>query len=202
LASLGRALKNRRLFVWLSAAALCTLLDDVLAVLMATWTSARFTPALAAPMLLAFSLGGAMGAGMLERVLARRTENTVLLVSSAACLVAVGVWVRTTTSGFALVGCFVVGIFALPLHPLAKSAAFGVLPSRPGLVNGASQAFVVIDLVAPALLAWIAERWGPTIAIECLAVAPAALLTLALARYLSLSRRRRDATRAPVLRRW
>jgi hypothetical protein len=178
LTALRGALGNRRLFAWLAGAAVCTLLDEVLAVLAAVWASTKFSIAATAPMLIAFSLGAALGAAILERALARVSRSTALVVASSACLAAMGAWLSAATLPVALVCSGLVGMTAQALHPLAKAEAFAVLPSRPGLVNGASQAFIVLDLLAPALLAWVAERYGAGVALSLLSFAPLMLLSM------------------------
>ncbi len=180
LAALRGALSNRPLFAWLLGAALCTLLDELLAVLAAIWVSEKFSLAMAAPTLIAFSLGGVAGSALLERALARWSRSAALIVSSSACAIAMAAWLSAKTRALAIACCFVVGLTAAPLHPLAKAEAFATHPSRPGLVNGAAQAFVAIDLVAPVLLAWVAERFGVRLALASLAIQPIALLVMAI----------------------
>lgn len=179
-ASLRAALAHRRLLAWLLGAALCTLLDELLAVFAALWVSARFSPALAAPALVAFAAGGAAGAALLERALARWSPRALLAGASALCAAAYAAWLAAPSWPLALALFVVVGAAAAPLHPLAKAAAFAALPSRPGLVNGAGQAFLVVDLVAPVALAYVGERAGLRAALALLALQPLALLALAL----------------------
>jgi sugar phosphate permease len=192
LAALRGALSNRPLFVWLLGAALCTLLDEVLAVLAAIWVSEKFSHAMAAPTLIAFSLGGVVGAALVERALARWSRSAALIVSSSACAIAMAAWLSAETRPLAIACCFLVGTTAAPLHPLAKAEAFATHPSRPGLVNGAAQAFVAIDLVAPILLAWVAERFGVRLALASLAAQPLALLVMGI-----VARKRRRSRNPP-----
>jgi sugar phosphate permease len=180
LAALRSALSHRPLFAWLLGAALCTLLDELLAVLAAIWVSEKFSEAMVAPTLIAFSLGGVAGAALLERALARWSRSAALMVSSSACVLAMAAWLSAETRPLAIACCFVVGATTAPLHPLAKAEAFATHPSRPGLVNGAAQVFVAIDLVAPVLLAWVAERLGVRLALASLTIQPIALLVMAI----------------------
>lgn len=176
--SLRHALGHRTLVAWLAGAALCTLLDELLAVLSSVWISERFSPSLAAPTLIAFSVGSTVGSLWLERLLARHSPLRLLAASSVACAASLIAWLWAPTWPFALAGAFAVGLTAGPLHPLAKARAFAAMPTRPGLVNGASQAFIVLDLVAPALLAFTAERWGLRTALGLLALQPVGLAIL------------------------
>jgi MFS family permease len=180
LAALRAALGHRRLIAWLAAAALCTLLDEMLAVLAAIFVTERFSTAMAAPTLIAFSFGSVVGAIILDRALARTSRNRALTIASAVCAAAMAGWLTAPSAALSLAWAFVVGVSAGPLHPLAKAEAFACLPSRPGLVNGASQAFVAIDLLAPVILAWIAERFGARVALASMALQPLSLLAMAM----------------------
>lgn len=186
LASLREALANRRLAAWLFGAALCTLLDEMLAVLVSLWVAERFSPELAAPALIAFSSGCVLGGIALDRGLLHVSKRTAVVVSSIGCVIAIAGWLTASSWPAVLAWGSVVGLCAGPLHPLAKAEAFAVMPTRPGLVNGAAQAFVVIDILAPVVLAAIAERWGARFAIGTLVLQPLGLLVIA------LGARRRD----------
>lgn len=178
--SLRAALSHRRLAVWLLGAALCTLLDELLAVFAALWTSARFSPSLAAPMLIAFSAGMTLGSALLERALARHRPLRLLAGSAALCAVAYVAWLLAPSGPLSVALFVVVGAATAPLHALAKAEAFAALPDRPGLVNGASNAFALVDVVAPALLGLVAERLGLRAALALLVAQPLAMLALAL----------------------
>ncbi|MBX3226769.1 MAG: MFS transporter [Labilithrix sp.] len=181
LVSLREALVHRPLAAWLFGAALCTLLDEMLAVLVALWVTERFAVAVAAPALVAFSLGCVAGGLLLERALLRTSTRTAVVVSSIGCVIAMGGWLAAASAAAVIAWGFVVGVCAGPLHPLAKAEAFATMPARPGLVNGAAQAFVAIDVLAPVVLAAIASRWGARVAIASLALQPVGLLAIALA---------------------
>lgn len=178
--SLRAALENRVLAAWLFGAAMCTLLDESLAVLVSLWTSG-FGPHAAASALVAFSLGSVVGAAVLERALERVPTRRAVLLASIACIIALGAWVMATSITQVLVLGFLVGAAAGPLHPLAKAAAFATMPDRPGLVNGAAQAFVVVDILAPLALAWLATAIGPRATLATMALQPLALVVIALA---------------------
>lgn len=179
-ASLRAALSHRTLPLWLLGAALCTLLDELLAVFAALWSSARFSPALAAPMLVGFSVGATLGSALLERALAKRPPLPLLAASSTACALAYLAWLAAPSWPVALALYVVVGVTAAPLHALAQAQAFAAMPDRPGLVNGAAQAFAVVDLAAPVVLGFAAERFGLRCALALLLTQPVAMLTLAL----------------------
>ncbi len=178
--SLRAALSHRVLAAWLLGAALCTLLDELLAVFSALWVSARFSPAVAAPMLIAFSVGMTVGSALLERALSHRRPAPLLAASSALCALAYVAWLLAPSWTWAVALFFVVGVAAAPLHTLAKAEAFAALPDRPGLVNGAAQAFAVVDLAAPVAMGFVAERFGLRAALATLVTQPVAMLTLAL----------------------
>ena len=86
------------LTAWLLGAAMCTLLDEALAVLVTLWTAARPGPGVAAPALIAFSLGSVVGAAIVQRALLRVTARTAVLVSASVCVVALGGWLTSPSS--------------------------------------------------------------------------------------------------------
>lgn len=187
---LSQGLRQGRLWAWLLGAAFCALLDEIAAAL----TSLRLrvdlgaSEAVAAACLAAFSSGSVVGAIATERYVDRVPARTILLGSSLACAALLGLVLLAPSP--ALVTCALVplGASVAPHYALAKARAYAAVPDRPGLVNAAAQAFVVLDLGAPLALGLVADRWGLRAALACLLAQPVAIFVVTLL----LERRRED----------
>jgi MFS family permease len=179
--AIARAIRLPRLWAWLLAAASCTLLDE-LVIALATLRlehDRAATASLATAVATMFSAGAVLGAAVTGRVLRRLSPRSVLLSSSALCVLGLAAMVATKSvvaSSFAL---FVVGAACAPHHPLALARAYTELPEHPGTVQAMGQLFVVVDVAAPLLLGVVADRFGLQSALGCLVLQPAIIATCA-----------------------
>lgn len=182
--ALRRAARVPRLWAWLFAAASCTLLDELVIALAALRLHRErlASAALASGAAVAFTLGSILGTALADRAVARAGRRVVLLVSAAVTLAALGIVVAPTSTSFvaSIVALFVVGCACAPHHPLALARAYDALPGRPGVVQAWAQLFVAIEVVAPLALGCIADRWGLSAALACLAIQPLVIAACAL----------------------
>jgi MFS family permease len=174
--------RRLRLWAWLFAAAMCTLLDELVVALAALRLQREegLTVALAAAATAAFSAGAVLGGWLTDRAVARLGSRRVLLGSAALCALAVGALLGSRAILPACVALFAVGVTCAPHHPLALARAYDEMPGDPGAVQAAAQLFVVIDVAAPLALGFAADRLGLRFALGCLAVQPAVVALLAL----------------------
>ncbi|MCU0687497.1 MAG: MFS transporter [Polyangiaceae bacterium] len=186
---LSQGLRRGRLWAWLLGAAFCGLLDEIAAAL----TSLRLrvdlgaSEALAAACLAAFSSGSVIGAIATERYVDRVSARSILLGSALICTALLGLVLLAPSPALVTVALVPLGASVAPHYALAKARAYAAVPDRPGLVNAAAQAFVVLDLGAPLALGLVADRWGLRAALACLLAQPVAIFVLTL-----LLERRRD----------
>jgi len=174
--------RNPRLWLWLAAASLCTLLDELAAALAALHLRADLgsTEAAAAASLTVFSLGALAGAALTDALVARFSWRTLLGISGVAAALAIGGFLVSSSAITATIALGVLGAAVAPHYPLTKARAYEAAPGRPGLVNALAQVFVVVDVGAPLLLGWIADARGLSVAFACLLLQPVALAALAL----------------------
>jgi MFS family permease len=189
--ALSRALTNPRLWAWLSAAAMCTLLDEIVVALatLRLQRNAGITESLAAASAIAFSSGAVAGATVADRAVERFGGRSVLLASGAACLAAIAIVVPSHALLPTCAALFVLGAACAPHHALAMASAYAEMPGNPGTVQALAQLFVAVDIGAPLALGAIADRYGLDAALSCLALQPAVLVACAF----GLSRRRDGA---------
>jgi len=184
-AAISRGARLPRLWLWLFAAASCTLLDELVLALAALRMEhdqgAR--AAVATCSAVAFSAGALTGGGLTDRAVAASSRATVLVVSSIFCALAVALLVASGSVAATFAALFLLGVTCAPHHPLAFASAYRELPRNPGTVQAMAQLFVVIDVVAPLALGTVADRVGLRAAMACLLLQPAVvLLAVAVAR--------------------
>lgn len=172
-------LGQRRLLLWLTGAALCTLMDEVLAVFVgirirdAGKSVEQVTLAL-----LAFTAGGVLGLAALEPVTARYSSDRLLPLSCFGCLAAWLGWLvcdSTLAQVPLLLAC---GVCVAWHYPIAQAQAYRALPGRSMLVAAGAQAFSVFELLLPLGLGFANDTWGVKVALALLAVQPVGLIVV------------------------
>jgi MFS family permease len=173
-AALARAVRRPRLWIWLFAAASCTLLDELvvaLAALRMKYEQGASEP-WAAAMAATFAAGGILGAALADRIVVRLGARAVLLVSSLLCACALAAASGPRSAIACCMALFVVGVTCAPHHALAQARAYEEMPGNPGTVQAVAQLFVVFDVVAPLAVGFVADRFGLRAALACLALQP------------------------------
>ncbi len=171
---------NRRLFAWLLAATLCSLLDEPLAAFAALWMQQRFGSALAASAgVTAFTVGGFGGLLILHRLLASSSPRTLLLLASFGAAAALVGWLSARSLLSASLCLGVLGAFAAAHYPLAAAAAYRALPDDSTAVAALNQLFGPLDLAIPLALGLLADHCGLQVAVAGLLLQPLALLLIA-----------------------
>jgi hypothetical protein len=129
-------------------------------------------------------IGGMIGLIALERLLARRPESQHLgirllpwlalltLAGVAALLLAQDLWLAALALG-------AIGFGATGWYPVAKAAAYGRLPGRPGMLLAITGLLTPLELVLPAVVGGLADRFGLVVALGFLGVAPLGVLLFA-----------------------
>jgi MFS family permease len=169
--TLKAALSTRPLVAWSAAAALTSLLDEVL-IAFAVVQLQHASPVARATAVGAWTIGILAGLFLLERFIERLDSRRVLLASCAGAAASLCVLAITPDVPVAIGALFALGTSTSTLHPLASARAYASLPGRPALVNAVAAAFAPFDLLAPLALAALAVWLGPPAALLALLVAP------------------------------
>ncbi|HEY7343605.1 MAG TPA: hypothetical protein VH591_22240 [Ktedonobacterales bacterium] len=129
-------------------------------------------------------IGGMVGLLALERLLARNPAQQAIgvrllpwlalmtLVGIVALLLAQALWL-------AAVALFVIGLGATGWYPVARAATYDRLPGRAGLARAITGLVMPIELILPALVGLLAERFSLVVALGFLGLAPIGVLLLA-----------------------
>jgi sugar phosphate permease len=180
--ALQMAAANRRLWLWLSGCALCTLLDEIVVGLatLRMHDDLGFSPTTAATCALVLPAGGALGAAATEALLSRSGSTRVLIGSAAVSLAALGAALGAHSLFSLLPALFLIGVGATPQYGLLEARAYAAVPGQPGVVNGLAQLFVALDVAAPFALGALADRFGLAVALGALAVQPLGVMAITL----------------------
>lgn len=189
-AGAAAALRNRSLLVWLGAAALCDLLDEIVIVFAALYLRDELgVDTLGRSIIFGAGIAGAIAGAMItERLLARVAPLRLLLASSATCALAYVAWWMAPSVWLSAILFAAVGATAAPLYPIASAQAYAALPARSGAVNAAAHLFTPLTLALPFALGALADAAGVRAALAVLLVQPVGLAALALAAILRRAR--------------
>lgn len=196
--ALQLALRDRVLLVWLFGVALCDLLDEILVV----FASLHVRSALGGgagwqtAMLVALTVGSAIGVAVLDRLLLRYTERQLLIAIGLACAASYLGWLLAPTPWLSVALFAPVGATSACLYPLAAARAYARLPGRSGAVLAASQLFTPLGLMLPWLLGLLADGAGTWVALAVLIVQPLGLVALAATAAVAAAPARRTADTA------
>lgn len=174
-------LARPRLWLLLLGATMCLLLDEVVVAIVALRMARDLDagPAAITACLTAASLGAVAGAAATEWILARVSPRTWLVATAVASVAALALVVAATTPWVMGVGLVLLGAAAAAHYPLLQAAAYDLVPSRPGLVNAASQVFVGFEVGLPLAIGVIAASGGTAVALVALAVQPVFVIAVA-----------------------
>jgi len=129
-------------------------------------------------------VGGIVGLLALERLLARAPEQQAIgvrllpwlalmtLVGIVTLLLAQALWL-------AAVALFVIGLGATGWYPVARAATYDRLPGRAGLARAITGLVMPLELMLPALVGLLAERFSLVVALGFLGLAPIGMVLLA-----------------------
>ncbi|HVE82119.1 MAG TPA: MFS transporter [Myxococcales bacterium] len=172
----------RRAVLWCSAAAFCTLLDEVLV----SFGSLRLEELGAAPgersvVLAAGTLGCVAGLVASEWAWSRVEPLRLMMVTSLGCAVALAAWPSVHSlplSAAVLAACCAL---AAPLFPVVQAQAFAALPGRSGTVGAIFAVVSGVELLVPLAVGAVADRWGLRSALASLLLGPLGLFAVAAA---------------------
>jgi len=181
--TLRAALRDRELMLWLSACALCCLLDEILVAFGALFLRDELGAGVEVQGLafLAAAVGGAVGLFLTDRLLARVDPLRLLIATSVATAVVFVLWLGARTIPASVILLGLVGLFCSPLYPICAARAYAARPGQSGLVAAMDQLFAPVPVLAPLLIGFVADRVGIVIALAILVLQPAGVTLVALA---------------------
>ncbi len=176
------AFRNRALFGWLGATALCELLDELVVVFAALRMRGPlgYSAQENAWVIGAGVVGVVAGAAATERLLKRRPPMRILLVASLGAGVSFVGWLLANDLWLSTVTFFGVGMFVAPMYPIANAEAYASLPGRSGTVNAARHVFTPLTLALPWALGALADEVGLVWAMGVLLLQPVGLGAIAM----------------------
>jgi fucose permease len=188
--ALGEALRNRALLLWLSGAALCTLLDEILVAFGTLYLRDALGAGVAERSLVfsCFMAGGIPGLLVADRLLARFDPLRVLVASSGLCAATYLAWVFAGSVAASAGLAALVGCTASTLYPITMAQAYRALPERSGTVAATSSLFGWSNLLILPALALLADGWGLLPVMLLLAAQPIGILAISVARAAQLGR--------------
>lgn len=183
LAALRAALRDRVLVLWLFGVALCDLLDEIFVVFATLHVKGVLGgDTFAQSAVVATSMAsGAIGLVLLEKLLAKHDERTLLVAFGGACACAFAAWICAPNVWSSIVLVIPVGATATPLYPLVAAQAFARRPESSGAVLAASHLFTPLGLALPFAIGALADHAGTYVALAALIVQPIGLVLLAIA---------------------
>jgi predicted MFS family arabinose efflux permease len=179
--ALREALRDRVLVGWLFGLALCDLLDEILVVFASLHARLELGagPGWQSAILAGLVIGGLAGLAVLDRLLARYTDTTLLVACGLLCAVTYVAWLAAPSLLASAILIIPVGATSSTLYPLASARAYARCPGRSGVVLAGGHLFTPLGLALPWLLGLVADRAGTLAALALLIVQPLGLALLA-----------------------
>lgn len=179
--ALREALRDRVLVWWLLGIALCDLLDEILVVFASLHVRIELGagPGWQSAIIAGLVIGGIAGLAVLDRLLARYAEKTLLVSCSLASAVTYVAWLAAPSLLWSAILMVPVGATSATLYPLAASRAYARCPGRSGVVLAGGHLLTPLGLALPWLLGLVADRAGTLVALALLIVQPLGLALLA-----------------------
>lgn len=179
--ALVEAMRDRVLVLWLLGLALCDLLDEILVVFASLHVRIELGagPGWQTAILGGLVVGSIAGLAVLDRLLTRFTDQTLLIACGLACAVTYAAWLAAPSLLWSAILIVPVGATSSTLYPLAAARAYARCPGRSGVVLAGNHLFTPIGLALPWLLGMVADRAGTLVALMLLIVQPLGLALLA-----------------------
>jgi MFS family permease len=174
------ALRDRVLILWLLAIALCDLLDEILVVFASLHVRIELGASVGwqSAIIAGLVVGGIAGLVVLDRLLTKYSDHTLMIACSVACAVTYAVWLAAPSLLWSAILIVPVGATSATLYPLAAARAYARCPGRSGIVLAGNHLFTPVGLALPWLLGMVADRAGTSIALALLVIQPLGLAVL------------------------
>ena len=183
--AIGAALRDRQLLRWMGILVMATMVDEIFLGFTGLLLRDRLHASVASTsLLLALGMAGGMAALLiLERVLARHADQSRLgirLLPWLALLTLVGIVTLLLAPWLwlAAIALVAIGLGATGWYPIARAATYDRLPGRAGLARAITGLVMPIELLLPAFVGLLAERFSLVAALGFLGLAPLGVLLL------------------------
>jgi len=175
------AMRDRVLILWLLGLALCDLLDEILVVFASLHVRIELGagPGWQSAIIAGLVVGGIAGLALLDRLLTKYSDRTLLIACSLACAGTYVAWLAAPSLLLSVLLIIPVGATSATFYPLAAARAYARCPGRSGVVLAGNHLFTPIGLALPWLLGVVADRAGTVVALALLIVQPLGLAVLA-----------------------
>jgi MFS family permease len=175
------ALRDRVLILWLLGIALCDLLDEILVVFASLHVRIELGGSVGwqSAIISGLVVGGIAGLAVLDRLLTKYSDHTLMIACSLACAITYVAWLAAPTLLLSAILIVPVGATSATLYPLAAARAYARCPGRAGIVLAGNHLFTPVGLALPWLLGMVADSAGTLLALALLTVQPLGLAMLA-----------------------
>lgn len=184
--AVSSALRDTLLLRWMGVLFMATMVDEIFLGFTGLLLRDHLHATIATTsIILALGMvGGMAGLFALEWFLVRRPDlhqAGVRLLPWLALLTLAGIVTLLLAPSLWLagIGLFVIGLGATGWYPVAKAAAYDRLPGRAGLALAIIGLLMPLELILPALVGVLADRFGLIAALGFLGLAPIGVLLLA-----------------------
>jgi MFS family permease len=184
--SVRAALHDRVLLRWMGVLVMATMVDEIFLGFTGLLLRDRLHATIASvSLILALGMiGGMVGLLVLERLLARAPQQQqvgIRLLPWLALMTLVGIVTLLLAQSLwlASLALFVIGLGATGWYPVARAATYDRLPGRAGLARAITGLVMPLELMLPALVGLLAERFSLVVALGFLGLAPMGVLLLA-----------------------
>ncbi len=180
-AALRVALRDTVLLRWVILSMLTTMLDEIFLTFLVLYLRdiLRASPLVSGLTIAIGMAGGFLGLFLLDRLLERIAPLRLLRIASLLALVGVLSLLLVRTLWFVPLAFFIVSLGSACLYPIVESQAYARLPGRSGMKCFISSLCQPFEIVLPAIVGFVAGRFGLLASLVVLGSAPVFFLLLA-----------------------
>jgi MFS family permease len=180
-AALRLALRDTVLLRWTILSILTTMLDEIFLTFLVLYLRdvLRASPLESGLTVGAGMVGGFLGLLVLDRLLERVSPLRLLQVASLLALAGVAGLLIVHALWFAPLAFFIMSLGSACLYPIVDAQAYARLPGRSGMKSFISSLGQPFEIVLPAIVGFVAGRFGLLASLALLGSAPLFFLLLA-----------------------
>jgi MFS family permease len=180
-AALRVALRDTVLLRWTILSMLTNMLDEIFLTFLILYLRdvLRASSLMSGLTIVIGMAGGFLGLFLLDRLLGRVAPLRLLQIASLLALVGVLGLLLVRTLWLAPLAFFIVSLGSACLYPIVESQAYARLPGRSGMIRFISSLCQPFDIALPAIVGYVAGRFGLLASLIVLGSAPVFFLLLA-----------------------